>query len=712
MQLVITEKPSVGMAVAKVLGADKRHEGYVEGNGYIVSWCVGHLVELADPERYGEQWAGGWTYGSLPILPDEFQFVVKPETSKQYKVVKNLMTSKEHADITSVICATDAGREGELIFRLVYQQAGCKKPVYRLWISSMEESAIRDGFDHLRPGNDYDSLYQSALCRLYADWLVGINATRLFTVIYRTKVLKVGRVMSPTLAMVVDREGEISRFQPEPYYQVEIDMDGIRAVSDRIDDRDFAIVLRTEAKKGTAYVTHVEKKEKRTSAPKLYDLTTLQRDANRLFGFTAKKTLDCTQSLYEKKLVTYPRTDARFLTDDMEDTAAEIIGLLKEKIQFAKDVCPSEPLIRLVLDSRKVSDHHAIIPTLQMAKEGQDAMNNLSEEERKILSLIINQLLCATAEANVGTVVKVYLTAAGRKFHINGFLETREGWKAFDRSFRQSLKVKEEKEPGDEEETVMNGSILSLEEGTRIRVTDSKILEKKTQAPKRFTEDTLLSAMERAGASEENDDVERKGLGTPATRAEIIEKLVRSGFIDRKKKLLIPTDDGIRLITILPETVKSPKMTAEWENTLMLVAKNKADPDEFLSGIRQMVTELVKKYEGVKENPGTMFGSENSMGRCPNCGGDVLWGKYGPYCTEKCGMSLKKAFGKEFTKEELTGLLAGGKTLVKGLKSANGGTYDAYLTPDGVQEYSYTSKDGKEISGLQYKFIMEYVEKE
>ena len=390
MQLVITEKPSVAQSIARVIGTDERKDGYMEGNVYIVSWCIGHLVELAQPDAYSDTWKK-WNYESLPMIPEEWQTEVKSDTAAQYKVLKELM---HDARVDSVVCATDAGREGELIFRLVYEQAGCEKPIKRLWISSMEESAIREGFKNLRPGSDYDNLYHSALCRQRADWLVGLNGTRLFTVLYGGKMLKVGRVQTPTLAMLVEREEKIRNFTKEQYYVAHILMDGIDAATDRIDDRAQAESIAAACEKGAATVVSVTKERKTIQPPKLYDLTTLQRDANRLFGFTAKQTLEYTQSLYEKKLVTYPRTDSQYLSDDMEDTARGVIGAIYKAALFGKE-SGAEPDVKRVMDSKKVTDHHAIIPTMEIAKADLSAV---PESERKILSLAANRLLCATGE--------------------------------------------------------------------------------------------------------------------------------------------------------------------------------------------------------------------------------------------------------------------------------------------------------------------------
>ena len=699
MELVITEKPSVAQSIAQVIGARERCDGYLKGGGYIVSWCVGHLVELATPDSYDEAYKQ-WSYNTLPIMPRDWKYVIKKDTRAQFKILKKLMMD---GDITAIVCATDAGREGELIFRLVYEQAGCTKPIKRLWISSMEESAIRDGFSHLKPGAEYNNLYASALCRQQADWLVGLNGTRLFTVLYRSKVLKVGRVQTPTLAMLVDREAEIMRFKKTPFYTVHIIGASVDAASEKFTEKSKADAIAAECRDNTVTVKTVVSEDKSVAAPKLYDLTTLQRDANRIFGFTAKKTLEYTQSLYEKKLCTYPRTDSQYLSDDMEETARSVLAVVQSTFTYLQDERPVARDFKRVMNSKKVSDHHAIIPTVQI-----ETYHNvqLSDGELKILALISTRLCMATAEKYQYRSIKAELECGGNTFTASGTTVVEPGWKKYDAALRSEYKVKMEKE--DEELK----SLPPLTEGFMYSPSECKVVEGFTQPPKHFTEDSLLSAMERAGVEDMGDDVERKGLGTPATRADIIEKLVKDGFVKREKKQMIPTDDGVKLITVLPDVVKSPKLTADWENALTLVAKGEYDPEQFMSGIRNMVTDLVKTYNKVGEENRNMFGSNDALGKCPKCGGDVLKGKYGPYCSEKCGMSFGRVFGKELSEEQIKSLLEGKKILVDGLKSKKGGTYSAYLIPDGVQEYSYTKKDGTEVNGFQYKFNMEFPKKE
>ena len=697
MELVIAEKPSVAQSIAAVLGATQRKDGYLEGNDYLVSWCVGHLVELAQPESYEEAWKK-WSYESLPIIPQEWQHEVKSDTKAQYQILKKLM----HDDrVDAVVCATDAGREGELIFRLTYNMAGCRKPMKRLWISSMEESAIRDGFHNLRPGSDYDNLYHSALCRQEADWLVGINGTRLFTVLYGGKALKVGRVQTPTLAMLVDRESKIMNFKKEAYYMAHIMGNGLDAVSEHISDKTEAERIAGACENGQALVTSVVKEEKWVAPPKLYDLTTLQRDANRLFGFTAKQALEYTQSLYEKKLVTYPRTDSQYLSDDMEGTAKNVIEAIFNSLLFEQNIM-FNPDIKRILNSKKVTDHHAIIPTMEIIKQDLKA---IPESEMKILSLCANRLLCATGEKHIYNSTKAVITCNNTVFKVSGKEVWKNGWKEFEDFFKNSYKTAEDKSDAEEEK-----KLPELREGMMIAVEQTKVSEHFTQPPKHYTEDSLLSAMERAGAEDMGDEVERKGLGTPATRADIIEKLVKDGFVKREKKQMIPTEDGMKLITILPDVVKSPKLTADWENELTLVSKGEVAAEQFMSGIEAMVTDLVKTYHSVSDEYKAMFGTgkggQEVLGKCPKCGADVVKRKFGAYCTGKCGMNVGKALGATLSDTQVKSLLQGKKILVKGLKGKKG-SYDAYLIPESVQEFSYT-KDGKEIKGFQYKFKMEF----
>lgn len=693
MKLVIAEKPSVGNSIASVIGANESKEGYRQGNGYIVSWCIGHLVGLKQPNEYREEW-GKWNYESLPLIPDQFEHKVLEGTIRQYKVVKNLMNSDE---VTEVICATDAGREGELIFRRVYYKCGCKKPIRRLWISSMEETAIKDGFAHLRNGAEFDSIYQAAHCRAMADWLVGINSTRLYTVLYRaTPVLSIGRVQSPTLAMIVEREDRIKNFVKEKYYKVHILYEGIDASTEKIDDINVVNTILSDCEGKDAEVVSVTKENKAVSTPKLYDLTTLQRDANRILGFTAAQTLDYTQSLYEKKLVTYPRTDSQYLSEDMEETATEVVKAVFKSMPFVPGVI-FNPVVKEIMNSKKVTDHHAIIPTMEITKMD---VSSLKSEELKILYLISNRLLCATALNNTYMQVKAELDCNGHNFYVSGSKVIDKGWKLYDEALKRFLKAVEEKEDDEQE-------LPELAEGIILHGVEAKRSEHFTSPPKHFTEDTLLAAMESAGASEMNDEVERKGIGTTATRAEIIEKIIKNGFVVRDKKNILPTQRGCELISILPDKIKSPILTADWENRLTLIAKGEEAPEAFIKDISSMVQEMIAcNSECIPDKADIFAVQQKILGKCPKCGGDVVSGKYGAYCKNKCGMNVGRAMGSVLSDSQVKSMLEGKRTLVKGLKGQKG-EYDAYLIPDGIEEFSYM-KDNEEVKGTQYKIKMEF----
>ena len=512
MKLVLAEKPSVAMSLSKVIGANQRGDGYMEGNGYLVSWCVGHLVELSQPEAYDEKYAR-WKYDDLPILPEHWQYQVSASTKKQFGILKKLMQRK---DVESLICATDAGREGELIFRLVYHQCGCKKPVERLWISSMEDSAIREGFQKLRPGTEYDALYEAALCRERADWIVGINATRLFSCLYG-QTLNVGRVMTPTLAMVVMRDAAIRAFKPEPFYSAELKFRDFQAGGERMKEKVETEKLVAECcQAGSAIITKVEQKEKAEKPPTLFDLTSLQREANRQLGFTAQQTLDYTQALYEKKLVTYPRTDSRYLTDDMAPLVPELVSVIQQSFQIHPDA-PAPVNAAQVINSKKVTDHHAIIPTKTAA--GYD-ISSLPSGEQAILTMLAVRLICAVGTPCRYAETIVEAECAGQKFRTKGKTVTDMGWRQY-----------AEKTSEDAEKHAEAGDFPELSEGMTLELAGVDLKEGKTSPPKRFTEDLLLSAMESASSDEFPAGVERKGIGTPATRAAIIEKLVQKGFI-------------------------------------------------------------------------------------------------------------------------------------------------------------------------------------
>ena len=667
-QLVIAEKPSVAHSIAAVIGATEKQNGYWQGGGYLVSWCIGHLVSFAEAGQYDEKYCK-WRYEDLPILPQPWQFIVPDEKKQQFEIVRSLLN---RSDVDSVTAATDAGREGELIFRFVYQMAGCTKPVKRLWISSMEDAAIREGFANLRPDSDYDALYQSALCRAKADWLVGINATRLFSVLYH-KTLTVGRVQTPTLKMLVDRDAKILRFQKEKYYTVGIQSGSLKAGSGRIASMDETDTLRKACAGASAICSSVKREKKTEQPPKLYDLTTLQREANRLFGFTAKQTLDYAQQLYEKKLLTYPRTDSQYLTEDMGQTAQHLVSDLLGLLPFAQGLALTAEVGR-VLNSKKVSDHHAILPTSEFVKQG---FTGLAESESKLMNLVCSKLLCAVAAPHEYETVTAVFSCAGNEFTAKGKTVLVPGWKEIDQRFRSNLKA-------DTEEEVLN-ALPELAEGQSFSVM-ANVSEHFTSPPKAYTEDTLLSAMERAGAEDMPEEAERKGLGTPATRAAILEKLVQMGFVQRKGKQLVPTKDGINLAVVLPESLTSPVLTAEWENRLTEIAKGSADPDEFMAEIEAQVRQLVKTYSCISADKQNLFQSERVIiGKCPRCGENVYEGKKNFYCGNRgCQFVMWKndrffeQRKKAFTPKIAAALLKNGKAKVKDLYSEKTGkTYDA-----------------------------------
>ena len=669
MQLVIAEKPSVAMSIAAVIGAKERKDGYMEGGGYLVSWCVGHLAGLADASRYGDY--KKWRYEDLPILPEIWETVIAPDKKEQFDTLKDLM---HRNDVTELVCATDAGREGELIFRFVYEKAGCEKPFRRLWISSMEESAIKKGFADLKEGRAYDTLYHSALCRAKADWLIGINATRLFSVLYN-HTLNVGRVQTPTLSLLVERDNAIQNFQKKKYYVVHIEGGGLEAVSPPYTEQGEAEKLRADCNGEKAACTSLVREEKTENPPRLFDLTTLQREANRLYGYTAKQTLDYTQSLYEKKLCTYPRTDSQYLTDDMLPTVEHLVSGLFDLLTFAKGVDLS-PEYGRILNSKKVSDHHAIIPTAEAVKTD---LSTLPEGERNTLLLIAAKLLSAIAPPYRYEAMTASLSCGGVAFTAKGKTVRTQGFKELERRFRASLK----EQPEDKKDT--EKTLPELTEGQTFPVT-SKLTEHDTQPPKTYTEDTLLSAMERAGNEDITEDAERKGLGTPATRAAVLEKLVQAGFVERKKKQLLPTKDGKTLISILPDKLISPKLTAEWENELTRIAKGEADPEIFMRGIEAMAAELVKEHPAVPEEKRALFAPvREEIGKCPRCGSPVYEGRKNFYCSNKeCQFSMWKNDRffenrkKELTAKTAAALLSKGRVSMKGLYSEKTGkTYDA-----------------------------------
>ena len=672
MRLVIAEKPSVAQSLAAVLGARQRREGYLEGGGWLVSWCVGHLAELADAAAYDPAYAK-WRKEDLPILPEHWKFTISPDKRDQFDTLRTLLRRE---DVAEVVNACDAGREGELIFRTVYALAGCSKPIFRLWISSMEDEAIREGFAHLRPGREYDGLHQAALCRFKADWLVGINATRLFSLLYGC-TLNIGRVVSPTLALVVQREAEIAAFQPELFYTVELDCGGLSLAGERKPSKKEAQEAAARCQDSAAVVQSVERREKTEKPPALFNLTTLQREANRTLGYTAQQTLDYLQALYDKKLSTYPRTDSRYLTDDLEAgvpalaaVAASICGVAAPETVLAGQVC----------DSARVSDHHAVVPT---ASAGRADLEALPIGEREILRLVSLGLLRAVCPPCRSAETCITAVCGGSTYAAKWREVLSPGWKVYAQTA--------DAEAGTGPDGVAEGQTLP--------VAAAQVKSGKTTPPKHHTEDSLLSAMETAGKEDMPEDAERRGIGTPATRAAILEKLVSAGFVERKRAKktvsLLPTPLGTALITVLPEQLQSPALTAEWEHRLKEVERGTLAPGDFMDEIAAMLRELVETCRPVEGGAVLFPSTREAVGRCPRCGGTVTEGRKGFFCENRaCGFAIWKDSKwwenkkKKPTKSIVAALLKDGRAQVSGLWSEKTGkTYAAtvLLTDDGTR---------------------------
>ena len=651
--LVIAEKPSVARSISKVIGAYKHEDGYLEGGDCVVSWCLGHLAEYAAPEYYDERYKS-WRFDDLPILPEEWKLLVSEDKKAHFNILRKLLRSK---DFDYVVNACDAGREGEAIFRRVYGLADSKLPVKRLWISSMEDSAIQQGFNSLKDGAEYDNLFAASECRAKADWLIGMNGTRAFTKKYGRRQT-IGRVQTPTLAMLTERQNKIQNFVKEPYYKVEITGNGIVAESERMAQEQDADTMQAACDGQCAVVGSIERKRKEQSAPKLYDLTTLQREANRYYGLTASQTLQAAQELYEEKLVTYPRTDSQYITEDMQQTMADLL----------KHYGGEADGVKQVVNNKKVTDHHAILPTLESCKRGS---NSLSGDKEKVFALIVWKMQQAVQPPYIYEDVLVTVCCQDRKFTAKYKNVLQAGHTAMPVPFAEQEKSKDMAFP------------KKLEQGEVIPVVSAEKKQGFTSPPKAFTEDTLLSAMERAGNEELTEDTEKKGLGTPATRAAIIEKLIQSGFVKREKKNLVPTDDGNVLITVLPDEIKSPKMTAEWEMALNHIAQNTETADEFLNGITELMQELVARYQGISEEKKEQFQGKAKgevIGKCPRCGADVREGKVNFYCSDRnCAFTLWKndkflaSQGKKMDKVAAKKFLSKGKIHYKDLVSRKTG---------------------------------------
>ena len=690
--MIVTEKPSVAISYAKILGVHGRQDGYLEGNGYLVSWCVGHLVELAPPSAYGEQYVK-WNIADLPILPEKWQYLVSASTKKQFGILKKLM---HRADVNTVVNSCDAGREGELIFRLVYEQAGCKKPVSRLWLSSMEDSAVRAGFANLKPSTEYDALYQAALCRERADWMVGINCSRLFSCLYG-RPLAVGRVMTPTLAMTVEREAAIAAFVPEKFYTVALELtSGFVALSRRISEKADAEKLLAECRKEmVSTIQKITRKEKAENPPPLYDLTTLQRDANRLLGYSAQQTLDYVQSLYEKQLTTYPRTDSCYIADEDEEMLEELAEELEDFLGFvSEDADDDVPRTRRTVNRQKVTDHHAILPTRSILQADLDA---LPKGERNILKLIIARTLMAVSKPFRYLETLLTTECAGEEFTAKGKEILEEGWKAVERKVLADILNRKRE-----------FTALPQVEESECGILNAELKEGQTSPPKHFTEDTLLHSMETASADSMPEGVERQGIGTPATRAATIEKLVQKGFLerkgDKKTKVLLPTDKGKALITVMPEEIQSADMTADWETKLLRVERGEMEPETFMTEINDMISSLVNTTEAVKGASALM--KNKVIGVCPNCGNSVVEREKGYFCENReCRFVLWKdnAFfkrlGKRMDAHVADRLLRDGRVRLKDCKSSKGKTYNATVLlsteADGRSKFSLEFEGGR-----------------
>lgn len=689
MKVVVAEKPSVARSIAGVIGANVSKDGYIEGNGYIVTWCYGHLVELAYPEEYNEQWKQ-WKLESLPMFPTYWKYNVKKEVIKQYKLLKELFS---RSDVTAIVCATDAGREGELIFRNTYNLLGCKKKIERLWISSMTDEAIADGFKNLKNGDNYISLFNAARAREHTDWLTGMNLSRLYALkcgYYGGPKFAIGRVMTPTLRMIVDRDREISNFKREKYFEVHlVNTDkGINAVLDE------KFSLESDAKQivekcstGYAKVLAVKKESKSKTAPHLYDLNTLQRDCNRYLGFSAQKTLDIAQELYEKKLTTYPRTDSQYITHDMEAKFSELVKICFSYLDYSSKTVD----IKRNINDSKVSDHHAIIPT------GYDNFGGISDDSMMVYKLITLRVVCSVSSAYLYDSINMKIVCSGYTFNQSGTMTIDDGYKEFEKKYKLSQNIKVDDKECD---------ISVLNDGDEF-IGTVKAEEKFTKPKQHYTEDTLLSAMEKAGGKDISDEVERKGLGTSATRAGVIEKLIKDNYIERSKKNLIATEAGKFIIDSVPDIVKSIDLTCNMENELVDVSKGVVSYDTFMKEQYNFIMNLV--------NEANSFDSSNisrpvsELGYCPHCKATVLSGKYGLYCSAKCGMTFY-AFGKALSDSQYKKCVIDQKPIVIEYENKEKTKkYKRKLVYTGVAPFVTKGKDGSEVKRFGLQFDSEFV---
>ena len=660
--LVIAEKPSVAQSYAKNLSAYKREDGYLEGESCIVSWCLGHLAEYAQPEEYDPKYEK-WQFDDLPILPEAWKLKVSKDKKKQFDVLKGLMN---RSDVEYLVNGCDAGREGELIFQRVYVLAGCRKPVKRLWISSMEDAAIQKGFQTMKSEEEYKNLCMAAVCRAQADWLIGMNGTRAYTTRY-FKRLVVGRVQTPTLAMLAERQERIEHFQKEAFYKVALTDGKLTVVSENIANEEAAELLAALCNGSTAVVTQMKKERKKSFPPKLYDLTSLQREANRYFGYTAKRTLDMLQELYEEKLVTYPRTDSQFVTEDMKDSVEELVEKMPVLLSFV-DYGQLGYGIKRVINNAKVSDHHAILPTKEAVEKG---IADLPADKKNLMMLICQQLVQATGEEYLYEQTDITVKCQEHDFKARGKIPVQMGFKEVEKAFKH-LYVKAE--PVEEKETSIPAG---YEEGMRLFPVKAEKTTHYTSPPKPFNEDTLLAAMETAGNKEFDSETEKKGLGTPATRASIIEKLVSSGYAQRKGKQILPSTEGKELVKVMPEYLKSAVMTAEWENQLLMMEKGQITDTQFMGEITSLVRKILEVCREIPEEERRRFQTEREViGKCPVCGCDVFEGKQNFYCSNRqCDFALWKenrflgSMEKNLDKKMARELLDTACTHVKGLYS-------------------------------------------
>ena len=662
--LVIAEKPSVAQSYAKNLSAYKREEGYLEGESCIVSWCLGHLAEYARPEEYDPKYEK-WQFDDLPILPEVWKLKVSKDKKKQFDVLKGLMN---RSDVEYLVNGCDAGREGELIFQRVYDLAGCKKPVKRLWISSMEDTAIREGFQTMKSEEEYKNLCMAAVCRAQADWLIGMNGTRAYTTRY-FKRLVVGRVQTPTLAMLAERQERIEHFQKEAFYKVSLTDGKLTVVSENIANEEAADLLAALCNGSTAVVTQMKKERKKSFPPKLYDLTSLQREANRYFGYTAKRTLDMLQELYEEKLVTYPRTDSQFVTEDMKDTVEELVGKMPVLLPFI-DYGQLGHGVKRVINNAKVSDHHAILPTKEAVEKG---ISDLPSDKKNLMMLICQQLVQATGEEYLYEQTDITVKCQEHDFKARGKMPVQMGFKEVEKAFKKQCVKAEPVDEREKDTSIPEG----YEEGMNLCPVKAEKTTHYTSPPKPFNEDTLLAAMETAGNKEFDSETEKKGLGTPATRASIIEKLVASGYAQRKGKQILPSAEGQELVKVMPEYLKSAVMTAEWENQLLMMEKGQITDAQFMGEITSPVGKILEVCRDIPEEERRRFQTAREViGKCPVCGSDIFEGKQNFYCSNRqCDFALWKenrflgSMEKNLDKKMAKELLAKACTHVKGLYS-------------------------------------------